>query len=165
MAEANTSARPITPPRPTALFNMQHTPEQVKRLELNRLKGAPSPYESSISPVHQSRLAKAKQRQREEAASSSSTTNSNNKRALDVVPAHSTSPTAPARKNNPLRRDSRLGKYFDYDLSKMTNSKGGFLVEDGKEVDADARAKEKERERQRAMQNMEPRAFTQPIPT
>lgn len=56
-----------------------------------------------------------------------------------------------------MKRDSRLGKYFDYDLSKMTNSKGGFLVEDGKEVDEDLRAKEKERERQRAQQNLEPR--------
>ena len=29
----------------------------------------------------------------------------------------------------------------------MVNSKGGFLVEDGKELDEDLRAKEKERER------------------
>jgi DNA-repair protein complementing XP-A cells len=65
----------------------------------------------------------------------------------------STSPTAP----KPLKRDSRLGKYFEYDLSKMVNSKGGFLVEDGKEVDEDSRVKERERERQRAMQNLEPR--------
>jgi DNA-repair protein complementing XP-A cells len=65
----------------------------------------------------------------------------------------STSPTAP----KPLKRDSRLGKYFEYDLSKMVNSKGGFLVEDGKEVDEDSRAKERERERQRAKQNLEPR--------
>ena len=70
-----------------------------------------------------------------------------------MVPAASTSPTAP----KPLKRDSRLGKYFDYDLSKMVNSKGGFLVEDGKEVDEDSRMKERERERQRAMQNLEPR--------
>lgn len=41
----------------------------------------------------------------------------------------------------------------------MVNSKGGFLVEDGKEVDEDLRAKERERERQRAMQNVEPRAL------
>lgn len=42
----------------------------------------------------------------------------------------------------------------------MVNSKGGFLVEDGKEVDEDLRAKERERERQRAMQNIEPREST-----
>ena len=79
--------------------------------------------------------------------------NANGKRPLGVTPATSTSPTKPAPK---LKRDSRLGKYFEYDLSKMVNSKGGFLVEDGKEVDEDIRAKEKERERQRAQQNAEP---------
>ena len=39
----------------------------------------------------------------------------------------------------------------------MVNSKGGFLVEDDKEVDAELIAKEKERERQRALQNVDPR--------
>lgn len=42
----------------------------------------------------------------------------------------------------------------------MVNTKGGFLVEDGKEVDEDIREKEKERERQRAKQNLEPRECT-----
>lgn len=39
----------------------------------------------------------------------------------------------------------------------MINTKGGFLVEDGKEVDENLIRKEKEREKQRAMQNLEPR--------
>lgn len=39
----------------------------------------------------------------------------------------------------------------------MVNSKGGFLVEDDKEVDEVQKAKEKERERQRAVQNLDPR--------
>jgi DNA-repair protein complementing XP-A cells len=39
----------------------------------------------------------------------------------------------------------------------MVNSKGGFLVEDGTEVDEAVRRKEKLRERQRMMQNLEPR--------
>lgn len=39
----------------------------------------------------------------------------------------------------------------------MVNSKGGFLVDDEKEVTDDLRIKERERERQRAMQNLEPR--------
>ncbi|KAG0703122.1 hypothetical protein DFH29DRAFT_803988 [Suillus ampliporus] len=116
------------------------TPEQIKRIELNRLK------------------AKARQRQREQEAGSSSTPNTNQKRPLEVVPALSASPTAP----KPLKRDSRLGKYFDYDLSKMVNSKGGFLVEDGREVDEDSRIKERERERQRARQNLEPPMYLDP---
>jgi len=39
----------------------------------------------------------------------------------------------------------------------MVNSKGGFLVEDGKEVDEELIRKEKEREKQRAKQNLEER--------
>ena len=99
--------------------------------------------------------AKAKQRERELKAGPSATPNSQGKRAMGVVPAISTSPTAPHTAK--LKRDSRLGKYFEYDLSKMVNSKGGFLVEDDKEVDEQLRAKEKERERQRAMQKLDPR--------
>ncbi|KAH7924000.1 hypothetical protein BV22DRAFT_1067601 [Leucogyrophana mollusca] len=133
---------PSTPPRNRTFTTTELplTPEQVKRIELNRLK------------------AKARQRQREQEASSSSATNVNHKRPLEIVPATSKSPTAP-RAAQPLKRDSRLGKYFEYDLSKMVNSKGGFLVEDGKEVDEDLRAKERERERQRAVQNIEPPIF------
>jgi DNA-repair protein complementing XP-A cells len=88
-------------------------------------------------------------------SSSSSAPNTNNKRPLNsVVSSDSKSPTAP----QPLKRDSRLGKYFDYDLSKMANSKGGFLVEDDQEVDEQQRAKEMQREKERAKQNLEPGA-------
>ncbi|KAI0702466.1 thioesterase-like superfamily-domain-containing protein [Cytidiella melzeri] len=129
------------PPRPPA--NLDLTPEQVKRFEINRLK------------------AKAKQREREHAASSSSALNPNKKRPLEVVAASSTSPTAP-KPEAKLRRDSRLGKYFEYDLSKMVNSKGGFLLEDDKEADAELRAKERERERERAKKALEPPIFLDP---
>ncbi|KAF8641200.1 hypothetical protein AX17_000835 [Amanita inopinata Kibby_2008] len=113
------------------------TQEQLKNIELNRLR------------------AKVRQRENEQASYASSSTNSNNKRPLSVTLATSTSPTRP-EKPKPLKRDSRLGQYFEYDLSKMVNSKGGFLVEDGKEVDESVRRKEKMRERQRVMQNAEP---------
>jgi DNA-repair protein complementing XP-A cells len=112
--------------------------------------------------------AKAKRREEQE-ASSSSVRNPNNKRPLAVVPATSTSPTRPTNNNNnnnnanagsgekQLRRDSRLGKYFDYDLSKMVNSKGGFLVEDDGVANDDLKTKERARERERAMQSLDPR--------
>jgi DNA-repair protein complementing XP-A cells len=107
--------------------------------------------------------AKARQREKEASTVASSVRNANSKRPLSVVPAVSGSPTAPSKKagsdHYKLQRDARLGKYFDYDLSKMVNSKGGFLVEDDKEVDDDQKAKERERERQRAMQNVDPRTF------
>ena len=106
-------------------------------------------------------LAKAKQRQKEQEASTSTfSPNINNKRPLGVTPANSTSPTAP-KPPRPMKRDSRLGTYFEYDLSKMVNTKGGFLMEDGKEIDEDLKRKERERERQRAMQTLDPRESQQ----
>lgn len=77
---------------------------------------------------------------------------------MTVVPADSTSPTAPKSNTSRLKPDTRLvGKYVDYDLSKMVNSKGGFLVEDNKEIDEDTRIKERARERQRQQQTLDPR--------
>ena len=78
-----------------------------------------------------------------------------------MIPATSNSPTQPKppKPLRPLKRDARLGNYYDYDLSKMVNSKGGFLVEEGKEVDEAMIRKEKRREKERARQNVDPRAF------
>ncbi|KAH8992049.1 hydrophilic protein [Lactarius akahatsu] len=130
------------PRRPNALDT---TPERIRQVELNRLR------------------AKARQQEKDASAVASSVRNANGKRPLSVVLAASGgSPTAASKKPPPagkLQRDSRLGKYFDYDLSKMVNSKGGFLVEDDKEADDDLKSKERERERQRAMQNLDPRTF------
>ncbi|KAG6918960.1 hypothetical protein DXG01_010199 [Tephrocybe rancida] len=132
-------SRPSTPPpRENASASLQLTPEQVKQIEINRLK------------------AKARQREKEqEASTSTAIPNAHNKRPLGVTPAVSSSPTAPGG-SKPLKRDLRLGTYFEYDLSKMVNSKGGFLLEDGNEIDEEVRRKEKERERQRARQNLDP---------
>ena len=163
--ENNMTPRSATPPpRTLNAQDLQLTPEQVRVIETNRLKGMQA--HPLIRLIHTflvptKIIAKAKQRQREQEASTSrSTLNGNNKRPLGVTPATSTSPTGAHKSaHQPLKRDSRLGKYFEYDLSKMVNSKGGFLVEDGKDVDEDARRKEKERERQRAQQNLDPRTF------
>lgn len=141
--------RPRTPPqRPVPGVAKDLTPEQLRRVELNRLK------------------AKAKLREREalqaESSSSASSRNLNNKRPLQVTPADSTSPTAPPRpessKQAPLKRDSRLGNYFEYDLSKMVNSKGGFLIEDLGAGDERIKLLEKQRADQRAAQKLDPRA-------
>ncbi|KAF4572663.1 hypothetical protein EYR36_007173 [Pleurotus pulmonarius] len=137
MSESNST--PVTPPLQATTAADPLTSEQAKQFELNRLK------------------AKANQRQREqEAFASSSSHNANNKRPLTTT----SSPTS--GKEKPLKRDSRLGNYFEYDLSSMVNTKGGFLVEDGKEVDENLIRKEKEREKQRAMQNLEPPVYLDP---
>ena len=101
-------------------------------------------------------IAKAAQRQRESEASSSSTVNPNNKRSLAPTrPGQEPPSTSAASSSKPLKRDSRLGTYFEYDLSKMVNSKGGFLVDDGGNVDMDSIRKEKERELQRNIHNLD----------
>ncbi|KIY69687.1 DNA repair protein [Cylindrobasidium torrendii FP15055 ss-10] len=110
--------------------------DQIKQFELNRLK------------------AKQRQRETEEAATASSGVNANRKRPIAGT---SGSPTAPNNKNKGRNGSDRyLKAFYEYDLSKMVNSKGGFLVDDGKEIDAEQQRKEKERERQRAKQNLEP---------
>lgn len=105
-------------------------------------------------------IAKAVQRQRESEASSSSTVNPNNKRSLvPTRPGQELPSTSAASSSRPLKRDSRLGTYFEYDLSKMVNSKGGFLVGDGGNVDMDLIRKEKERELQRSIHNLDLREY------
>ncbi|GFZ52113.1 DNA repair protein rad14 [Saitozyma sp. JCM 24511] len=60
----------------------------------------------------------------------------------------------------PLRRDPGLGKYFEYDLSKLHNSRGGFLTEDdlnGERIKSVIEvAREKQREKQLIREGEEP---------
>lgn len=60
----------------------------------------------------------------------------------------------------PLPRDSRLGKYFEYDLSKLHNSRGGFLTVEDLEGDRIKSvvelAREKQREKQLIREGEEP---------
>ncbi|EPQ28505.1 uncharacterized protein PFL1_03808 [Pseudozyma flocculosa PF-1] len=62
--------------------------------------------------------------------------------------------------NAPLQRDKSLGNYIEFDLSKLHNSKGGFLVDEedapGSAKSLDDLRKEKERERQRMKPYLEP---------
>ncbi|KAK0544815.1 DNA repair protein rad14 [Tilletia horrida] len=64
--------------------------------------------------------------------------------------------------NAPLPRDKSLGQYIEFDLSKVRNTKGGFLVEDedapgGKAAKTvEELRKERERQMQRLEQDQEP---------
>lgn len=119
-------------------------------------------------------IAKARQRELREkqdaSAEPSTSTNTNNKRPLEVTSALSKSPTGPHKRSYenkegeaeaPLKRNSRLSNYYEYDLSKMVNSKGGFLVDEhggnGREIDEDTRRLEQRREKERIEKNAEPR--------
>ena len=65
-------------------------------------------------------------------------------------------PTAPAA----LPRDKALGDYIEFDLTRLHNSKGGFLVDENEGQDAlqalEEQRKEREREKQRMRDQMEP---------
>jgi DNA-repair protein complementing XP-A cells len=60
----------------------------------------------------------------------------------------------------PLQRDKSLGDYIEFDLSKLHNSKGGFLIDDDDPATSAKTAEElrkaKERERQRLRDYAEP---------
>ncbi|WFD43634.1 DNA repair protein rad14 [Malassezia psittaci] len=58
-----------------------------------------------------------------------------------------------------LPKDKRLGDYIEFDLTRLRNSKGGFLVEENEEDPVTAMEnlrKEREREKQRLRDQMEP---------
>ncbi|GAA6000559.1 hypothetical protein JCM10207_004550 [Rhodosporidiobolus poonsookiae] len=158
------SARASTPPNGAGNSqDLSLTPEQVRKLQENRLK------------------AKAKLQERERlvrqhaAQVAADRPNAFNKRPLQVLPADSTSPTAPNSRHAPLRPSastsaasaalqgavagpssassstkhfagadgkggteaplkSMIGQYVEYDLSTLKNSRGGFLLE-GEEDD------------------------------
>ncbi|TIA99138.1 hypothetical protein E3P96_02977 [Wallemia ichthyophaga] len=115
--------------------------------------------------IHLNRL-KAKQalKERDRSTNKSRELNGNNKRNLKQVEGHDDSVASKSRRNaatedsndstSPLRRDPRLGQYYEYDLSKMRNSKGGFLIEDdhglGEKTENEMR-KEKQRELERTL--------------
>ncbi|WFD19870.1 DNA repair protein rad14 [Malassezia caprae] len=72
----------------------------------------------------------------------------------DATPSASRAPPAA-----PLQRDKGLGDYIEFDLTRLQNSKGGFLVEDTGEDALQAleeQRKEREREKQRLRDQMEP---------
>lgn len=151
---SNTAARPSTPPPSSVNVNvLQATPEHIKQIEINRLKGASTRCDECkyVSPPP-FLIAKAKQREKEQQASSSALVNANNKRPLNGAQSSA------ASGSQALKRDSRLGTYFEYDLSKMVNTKGGFLMDDGKKEDEELRRKELEREKQRNVHNLDMRA-------
>jgi DNA-repair protein complementing XP-A cells len=114
------SERPSTPP-PGARDNAAGspmTPEQVRRMEISRLKAKalreqreadnasrPSQAASSVAGVKRSYTAFSQQ----------SPASNRDARARDSRPLESIQP-------------ARMAKYIDYDFSKMTDTKGGFMT-------------------------------------
>lgn len=85
----------------------------------------------------------------------------------DATAGASVSPTKAAdTQRAALPRDKALGDYIEFDLTRLQNSKGGFLVEDHAGEDAlqrlEEQRKEREREKQRIRDQMEPGVILDP---
>ncbi|KAK8199750.1 XPA protein C-terminus-domain-containing protein [Phyllosticta capitalensis] len=111
--------RASTPPRPTATGNTPLTPEQVRRLEINRLKAKAlrdQPASSSQPP------------KRPHSAISQTTATSRNHRDARTPGAQPGGMAQPADDEH-IRPAAKYRKsaYIEYDLSAMTDTKGGFL--------------------------------------
>ena len=125
-ADSMAAARPSTPPAPSNGSTKVHepiTPEQVRQMEISRLK------------------AKALREQRDAEAAA----NPSLKRSDSNVAGQKRSYTAFAQDSPATSRDARAGperpldsirparnfaKYVEYDFSKMTDTKGGFLTQE-----------------------------------
>lgn len=124
------SQRPSTPPgnsRPAAAQNKSPlTPEQVRRLEINRLR------------------AKELREQRERGEST--TASAGQKRSYTTFSKDTQSSNRDATR--PLDSiqvpRSTLGKYIEYDFSKMTDTKGGFLAAEDDPFNKAMRTEEKD---------------------
>ncbi|KAL5341223.1 XPA protein C-terminus-domain-containing protein [Aspergillus crustosus] len=152
--------RPSTPPPPAAAApapRTQLSPEQLKRIELNRMK------------------AKAIREQREAERAASTTSTKGVKRSYSSLTASDTLGTlrdannaSPAadRPLNAIKPARNFTKFVEYDFSKMTDTKGGFLTEeddplnralhvrDGKGDEKPANMTQREWEREQLMKSL-----------
>lgn len=135
-------SRPTTPPRGLAANGVASsplTPEQVRRIEINRLK------------------AKALREQRESEATAASSlkkpdsTLAGQKRTFAAFASGSAPSNRNARNDESVNRPleaimpaRNFKKIADYDLSKMTDTKGGFMTEEDDPHNKAMRSGEKE---------------------
>ncbi|KAF2841403.1 DNA repair protein [Patellaria atrata CBS 101060] len=124
------SGRPSTPPQlnaPSTLPQPPLTPEQVRKLEIDRLK-AKALRNQNPPPAAQTTPSGflAGQKRPHSSISSAHSAKPNQRDARR--PSHSPPQGAAAQaKDDGIRPAKKFEKYIDYDFSKMTDTKGGFL--------------------------------------
>ncbi|CAO1634556.1 unnamed protein product [Sympodiomycopsis kandeliae] len=180
--------RPVTPP-PNASSSSSGvgrlppaTPEHVRVMQENRLKAKARIQAQAAAQYPEHRLNGSNKRPRGPVALEKEEPSIGAQGSLRSLPSTSRDaskdtsttsinpatgrPRAAVKKddpNAPLERDKSLGDYIEFDLSKLHNSKGGFLLEDdggngelaGVKTIEEIR-RERERERQMMRENMEP---------
>ncbi|KAL1608152.1 DNA repair protein rad14 [Paraconiothyrium brasiliense] len=125
------SERPSTPPRATRSQGQQHayppTPEQVRRMEEARLKAKAAAQQAQASRPTPPPVAGTK---RTYSAINSSNTPAQSRNANAASPAkRDQNGFIPPPANDLIQPAKNFGRseYIEYDFSKMTDTKGGFL--------------------------------------
>lgn len=127
--------RPSTPPRPVQPLNPLKsplTPEQVRRLEEARLKA------KSLRQQHEATAKAASQQQSDSTHAPSSSRDPSHHPTRASTSTHRDARNSPGQPGQPgqkrphddIEPARKFAKYVDYDFSKMTDTKGGFLTAD-----------------------------------
>ncbi|KIW68786.1 DNA repair protein [Phialophora macrospora] len=132
-------SRPSTPP-PQASARSQSplTPEQVRRIEINRLKA------KALREQREAEVAAATRLQRTD---SSAACQKRSFATYSETPAPATIRDARTEINRPLEAIQparNFAKYVDYDFSKMADTKGGFLTQEDDPYNKALHAEEKD---------------------
>ena|ERR1044071_5681509 len=104
-----------------AIYNITLTPEQVKRIEENRLKAQ----------------AKLREKQKQELQNNSTIAEQRDTQGITTNNVNSTE----EKKLRPMRK---FQNYVEYDFSKMKDTRGGFLLEEQNEKNTNKRKYETE---------------------
>ncbi|KAL4937750.1 hypothetical protein BDV06DRAFT_202249 [Aspergillus oleicola] len=118
--------RPSTPPATTAPpARTELTPEQLKRIELNRMKAKAirEQREAEARAASSTSAPKGVKRTYSTLTSSASETPSTLRNALN-----NSNPDTSSNPLNSIKPARNFTKFVDYDFSKMTDTKGGFLA-------------------------------------
>jgi DNA-repair protein complementing XP-A cells len=100
------------------------TPEQVRRVEINRLKA------KALREQRDAEAASASTLKRSDSSAAGQKRNFDTFAAVPVSNRDARSPANPARPLEAIQPARNLAKYVEYDFSKMIDTKGGFLTAD-----------------------------------
>nr|POE76177.1 dna repair protein rad14 [Quercus suber] len=121
------SGRPSTPPQASSKVAMDITPEQIRRMEENRLRAKAL---RSQPPLSKPNLTA-------QTSSPASTGQKRSHSAISQVPATARDARQPnsnnglaAAQDGDIRAARKFQKFVEYDFSKMTDTKGGFMTQE-----------------------------------
>ncbi|KAF1983369.1 DNA repair protein [Aulographum hederae CBS 113979] len=124
--------RPSTPPRPSHSGNLPKspmTPEQVRRMEEARLKAKAIRAKADAAAARNPPTSAVAGQKRPHSRISSSLPTTRRDATTNASPLKEGELSKPPADKDIIRPAKNLGKYIEYDFSKMTDTRGGFLSE------------------------------------